>query len=387
MTITDGDERELVAWLVRHGIEDDREDALLDGFCARLVEAGLPVVRAVLGADLLHPLFDARSYTWRRGGGIQSATFPRGTLYEESEDWRVSPFGWLLSGGHRELRRRLDGSYRRGEFPLLDRFQDEGMTDYLALAVPFPEAATLGKVDGILSSFQTDREGGFTDRQVALIRRLIPPLALAFKAINAVQTGRTLMATYLGQDAGRRVLSGSIDRGRAETLDCVLWYSDLESFTRIADTVPEDELLALLNDYAECVVDVVHAHEGQVLKFMGDGILAIFPLASDGAACARALDAAARLRRELAALNERRAAAGRPATGFYLALHVGAVLYGNIGSRERLDFTVVGPAVNEAARIEAMCRSLDQWLIVSAAFAAAAGATRGRLVSLGRYAL
>jgi adenylate cyclase len=380
-------ERELVRWLVRHGLEEDDEAALVEGFCTRLDQGGVRLVRAQLAADLLHPLFDAQGYTWRRVSGVEAASFPRGVVADENENWRLSPFNWLLTEHAPELRRRLDGSYRRGEFPLLDRFQDEGMTDYLALAVPFTPTATLGNVEGVLLSFQTDRPSGFAEAECDLLRRLSRPVGLAYKAINAVHTGRTLMSTYLGQDAAKRVLGGVIDRGRADTIDCVLWYSDLQGFTRIADTIGKDELLGLLNDYAECVVEVVHAHGGQVLKFMGDGILAMFPLGPDGAACAHALDAAARVRVELQSLSERRAAAGRPVTGFYLALHLGTVLYGNIGSRERLDFTVVGPAVNEAARIEAMCRSLDQWLIVSAAFAAAAGSAQGRLVSLGRYAL
>jgi adenylate cyclase len=166
----------------------------------------------------------------------------------------------------------------------------------------------------------------------------------------------------------------------------VLWFSDLVGFTKIADTLPRDQLLDLLNAYADCLVGVVHDHDGEVLKFMGDGILAVFGGPPD-AACRRALDAAVAARAAIARLSAERAAAGQPVTAFTLALHEGEVLHGNIGGRERLDFTVVGPAVNEISRIQAMSRSLDQPILVSSSFAEAGAGQRDRLVSVGRYAL
>jgi adenylate cyclase len=176
-------------------------------------------------------------------------------------------------------------------------------------------------------------------------------------------------------------------RGEAETIRAVVWYSDLVGYTRISDTMSADVVLALLNDYAEAQVDAIEAHGGHVLKFIGDGILAIFPGDDAMSACTLALDAAADQQRRIAALNERRTAAGLPVTTTHLALHVGELLYGNVGSPRRLDFTVLGPAVNEAARIDALCNSLEQSVIVSTAFADASGAARTRLVSLGRYAM
>ena len=199
--------------------------------------------------------------------------------------------------------------------------------------------------------------------------------AHAYKTISTLTTSRVLMTTYLGADPSRRVLDGAIVRGKAETVQAVLWYSDLEGFTRIADTEGKDQLLGLLNEYADCLVSTIAAHGGEVLKFMGDGILAMFPLGEEGS-CARALSAAAAALEGIDGLSGRRAEAGLPRTDIHLALHVGEVLYGNIGSRDRLDFTVVGPAVNEVARIEAMCRSLDQRVVTSAAFAEAAGPCR-----------
>ena len=178
------------------------------------------------------------------------------------------------------------------------------------------------------------------------------------------------METYLGRDAGRRVLGGRIMRGVADRIDAVIWFSDLRGFTRITDSAP-DEIIPLLNAYADVVVSAIHAQGGDVLKLIGDGILAIFAADDRARACAAALAAATAARSEVAALNLRRARDGVPVTDMYLGLHVGEVFYGNVGSTERLDFTVVGPAVNETSRIAAMCRSVDQQILMSAAFAQA----------------
>jgi adenylate cyclase len=183
------------------------------------------------------------------------------------------------------------------------------------------------------------------------------------------------------------VLRGHIERGVAEKISAVVWFSDLQGFTRITDTAPPAEVIPLLNDYADAIVTALQGQGGEVLKFMGDGILAIFDAALAADACAGALDAAVDAKARVDALNRRRKTAGLPVTRFYLGLHVGEVFYGNIGSIDRLDFTVVGPAVNETSRIAAMCRALDQEVLLSSAFAEAAGAGRRRLVSVGRYAL
>jgi adenylate cyclase len=193
------------------------------------------------------------------------------------------------------------------------------------------------------------------------------------------------METYLGRDAARRVLSGRIVRGIAERIDAVVWFSDLRGFTRITDASP-DLVIPLLNDYADAIVSAIQEQGGDVVKLIGDGVLAIFTAEDRARACNAALSAAVAARRDVAALKKRRAAEGKPVTDMYLGLHVGEVFYGNVGSRERLDFTVVGPAVNEASRIAAMCRSADQPVLISAAFADV-GDIRRRLVSVGRYAL
>ena len=237
------------------------------------------------------------------------------------------------------------------------------------------------------ASWTTDAPGGFTDAEVELLAGIMPPLTLAILLQTTHRDTRTLLTTYLGRHAADRVLAGNIVRGRAEPIRAVVWFSDLVGFTRISDNMSAGNVLALLNDYAQVQIEAIEAHAGHVLKFIGDGLLAIFPDDDTTKACARALDAAIEMRKRIAALNVKRAAAGLPVTDTHLALHVGELLYGNLGGPRRLDFTVLGSAVNEAARIEALCASLDQKVIVSWAFHEAAGDARARLVSLGRYAM
>ena len=210
-------------------------------------------------------------------------------------------------------------------------------------------------------------------------------LALAIKSVSLARMTGTLMETYLGRDAGRRVLSGRIMRGVAERIEAVIWYSDLQGFTHITDSAPE-QVIPLLNDYSDAIVSAIHEHGGDVLKLIGDGTLAMFTAEGRLQACSAALSAAVAARQAISELKKRRAADGKPVTDMYLGLHVGEVFYGNVGSRERLDFTVIGPAVNEASRIATMCRSVDQPVLMSAAFADV-GDIRRRLLSVGRYAL
>ncbi len=379
-------EAALAAWLTGFALAHDDPAALLQGLGDGLLAAGVPLLRLGIAANVLHPLVQGRGYNWHRGQVVERAELTREMAQRRGEAWRRSPFYHLPRDGSGEIRRTLGRTYVRGEFGMLDDFVERGCTDYLAFIVPFGPGTAIGAASGLLVSVQTDRPGGFAEAELGMIRRLGLPLALACKSMMAVEAGRAIVTTYLGRDPGRQVLEGRIEQGRAEPVQAALWSSDLMGFTRIADTLPRDRLLEFLNSHAECVVSCIAAHGGEVLKFIGDGIVAIFPLAEAGA-CARALDAAQATLAAIAALGEARRAAGLAQTGLHLALHAGEVLYGNIGSRERLDFTVVGPAMNEVARIEAMCRSLDQRLVVSEAFAAAAGPARARLVSLGRYAL
>jgi len=377
----------LLEWLVTSGLSGAGEAQLVSGFCEELVRHGIPLLRVSVASDLLDPIYDARGYRWRRGQAVERSQFARDSDSRNADDWQRSPFFIMLQERLPTLRRRLDGDYRQGEFPILDELLENGATDYFAVATPIDRKGTLGEVEGVISSWTIDRPGGFADGEIELLTGVVPALSFAFNAIASLGMTRTLLDTYLGEDAAHRVLGGHIMRGQPETIRAVIWYSDLVNFTRIADEIDRDQLLALLNDYAQCLVEIVGAQGGHVLKFIGDGILAIFPDDDRRQACSRALDAALEAEAKVATLNQARSGRGLPVTDFHLSLHVGDLLYGNIGSRNRLDFTVLGPAVNEAARIEALCRSLEQRVIVSSAFAEAAGNRRAGLVSLGRYAL
>jgi len=374
-------------WLVAEGLRGRGDATLVQGFCERLLTLGVPVFRVFVGSDVLHPTKEARALRWRRGTAIVDTDAVRGGGKVTDQAWRASPFFAMLERGKSEMRLKLDDPARAAAFPILPELKQEGATEYAAFVVPLGGVLRFGQVEEIYASFATDRAGGFGDADMAALRAVMPTLALALHAQRLGVAGRTLLDTYLGADAADRVLAGNIMRGQPESIRAVIWSSDLAGFTRVADEIPADEMLAMLNAYAEVVVDVVEGRGGDVLKFIGDGILAIFREDDPFVACGRALDAARAMLARIDALKAERRAAGLPVAGVNLALHVGEVLYGNFGSATRLDFTVLGPAVNETSRIAALSHSLEQRVIVSSAFAVECGPRRVELVSLGRYAL
>jgi len=374
-----------IDWLIQAGLAGRSEGELLQGICERFVDGGIPLVRVAAGSGLLHPTIDSRGFRWSRGEAVQREEYFHDRV--SMDDWEKSPFRTLVEGNENSMRRRLDGDYRTGEYELLDTLKASGATDYYALIHRNGDPEVSGKVGSLVSSWTIDRAGGYSDTDIAQLERVAAAFALSYQSRALYGTIRTLLETYLGRGASQRVLMGNINRGQADAIESIIWYSDLQHFTRIADEVEREHLLSFLNEYAACLVESIEAHGGEVLKFIGDGILAIFAHDDAGIACSAALDAAFRAEEKIAALNEARLAQGQRTTDFYLALHCGDLLFGNFGSANRLDFTVLGPAVNEASRIGGMCRSLDQRVIVSSQFAEGAGPRRRDLVSLGRYAL
>jgi len=313
-------------------------------------------------------------------GAIPATEYGRTTEGEDLERWQRSPFFHLLETGQTLLRVPFNAD-SVARYPAGASMLGADATEYIACVTRFGPDDVIGGLDCVYSSWATEQPGGFSDTQVNAIEQLLPPLAMVLKARALTRIARTLVETYLGRDAGRRVLGGRIVRGAVERISTALWMSDLREFTRLAEAARPDELIPLLDDYAEIVIGAIHGAGGDVLKLIGDGTLAIFP-APD-----QALQAAERAISEIAALSQRRAEAGLPHTTLYLGLHVGDVFFGNIGSDDRLDFTVIGPAVNEVSRIATMCHSLDQRMLISSDFAAGLGAGAERLVSVGRYAL
>jgi adenylate cyclase len=387
--ISDGRLTALIAWVTGAGLRGESELALLTGFCDRAVAAGLPLMRAQVLIDTLDPIHEGHVFRW--GHGSEAApehAYGRTGDIQPSHDnvdmWRTSAFYRMRETGESFLRRRLPAADER-EFLVLGEMTAAGFTDYVALINRFDVANCIGEMDCVYSSWSTTQSGGFTDEQLAALQHVTPFLALAVKSASLARMCGTLMQTYLGRDASRRVLNGRIMRGITDTIDAVLWFSDLRGFTRITDTTPE-HAIPLLNDYADAIVSAIHDHRGDVLKLIGDGVLAIFNSEDRVHSSMSAMAAAVAARQGVLDLNGRRAAASLPTTDIYLALHVGEVFYGNVGSTERLDFTVIGPAVNEVSRIAAMCRSVEQPMLMSAPFADI-GNNRGRLVSVGRYAL
>jgi len=383
---------ELNIWLTEKTLAGATEAAIVTGFCEHLLRAGVPLARAIVLVDTLHPIYEGRAFRWNRGSGeAEMLEYGRTREGEGAEAWKRSPLYYMVETNQSVLRRRLSkpaSSAGTAEFPSFAELRAEGMTDFVAQVTRFAATGAIGEMDAIYSMWTSDVASGFSEKDLDTLQRLVSPLAAALKCRSLARIAETLVETYLGRDAGRRVLSGRIERGIAERISAVLWFSDLRGYTRITDTAAPDQIIPLLNDYAELVISAIHAAGGDVLKLIGDGTLAIFHEDDIGAASHAALDAATAVRQRIGALNERRSKSGLPVTEVYLALHVGDVFYGNIGSLDRLDFTVVGPAVSEVNRIAAMCRTVERDVLLSAALVAAARPEdRRRLVSVGRYAL
>ncbi len=325
--------------------------------------AGVPVWRGHVSFRTLHPLISVVSITWLRDKGIAAEGISREQA--ETGDWHNSPLSRPITSRLPLLRRRLIGSEAMQDFPLLAELRDEGATDYLAFAVPFNDQWD----DGIIGSWATDRPSGFSEGDIRALMRVQQRLAVACKVKIKNEISRNIVDAYLGPNAGRRVLSGQIQRGDNETIHAAIWYSDLRDSTGLAESLPPDRYLSLLNDYFQATTGAVMAEGGEVLLLLGDAVLAIFPIGETEApaACEAALRAVAEVERRLAASNRDRDDGLVLACG--IGLHLGNLMFGNIGVPERLQFTVVGPAANAVARIQDLAKELAQPVLASAAFA------------------
>lgn len=388
-------------WLVERGLRGLPLEEQVEGFCRRTVEAGFPARRFNMSIGTLHPRLGARSYIWRPEG-LTTDEHLRQRGDEVSEAYLSSPIFHLRRSGEERLRRRLDTG-APDDFPLLAELREAGMTEYVARMIRFDaaDAATLGsgplafgadspdQLQGIFFSCATDVPGGFDDEQLKVVGDALLYLALAVKSRSTFDVARTLLETYLGADAGQHVLTGEIDRHSVQKIRAVIWLCDLRGFSHVASRVPQEELVEILDAYLESMARPVLDNQGQILKFMGDGFLATFGLAhrEPEEVCMDALTAARQLLDFFPPFNARRRAARKRTLDFGVAIHLGEVLYGNIGASERLDFTVVGSTVNEASRIEGLCRPLQRKVLISSSFREAAAASGGGLLSLGFHAL
>ncbi|MGV6849725.1 MAG: adenylate/guanylate cyclase domain-containing protein [Marinibacterium sp.] len=383
-------EQRLSDWLVAQGLRGTRREQILDGYCDRLLAAGLTLMRVHVAQSAFHPKYGGIGFDWHRENGLKSENYDYTS--EPPQRWLDSPFHYLLTNGQGEMRVRLAEGDAPLWFPILDDLKAQGGTDYLAVAFAFGQPA-IGPVvppnmpEGILMSWTSDGAAGFTDAQLDLMRDTLPALGIALKTASNQRIARELMRVYLGQDAGNRVLSGEIQRGSLRTIEAAICYFDLVGFTALAEKIPGSAVIEMLNAYFAVAVRAVEAGGGQVLKFMGDGLMAMFDIGDARTDACAALDAACRMSRDISTLNDDRRAQGLPATGFTLAVHDGEILYGNIGGETRLDFTVIGPAVNLAARLSEMHKAIGHDILVSESVRRAAGPDRCDLVSVGRYML
>ncbi|MBR1125209.1 adenylate/guanylate cyclase domain-containing protein [Bradyrhizobium lablabi] len=330
--------------------------------CERLVKAGIPLWRVGVFVRTLHPEIFGRNFIWKPGAEVEIGTVDFGIL--DSPGFHSSPLSIVFTQGL-EVRARADDP-ASDRFPIVAELRTEGVTDYVALPVPFTDGAVNA------SSWTTRQAGGFTDEQLAALRAIIRPLARYIEIVSLRRTATMLLDTYVGNRAGEKIMGGQIRRGHNETMNAAIWLSDLRGFTALSDRLPAETVVDILNQYFDCQVASIRDHGGEVLKYMGDGLLAVFPVdeyvGDEQQVCSRVLEAARESRASVEALQY-------PVNGgierfrFGVALHLGRILYGNIGGGNRLDFTCIGPAINLAARLEKLTGKLHRTVVASEGFA------------------
>jgi adenylate cyclase len=368
----------VLEWLVDAALGEPDTFDLLRGCAERLDAAGFHIARAHFSASALHPRFRGVGVTWRRGTEADVAEFAHGSAVTDA--WLQSPFNTMMAERLPFMRRRLDRARPDDTFPVLAEMAAAGMTDWAAWRVSFhwPFDRSDGETIGILISLSSDRPGGFTDDDLTHLSKVARAFAAAVKARGLQLMMTDLLSAYVGRDAATRVLSGAVTRGSVERMDAVVLMADIKGFTRLSNEHPIDDVLRVLNAAFEILGDRVEAHGGQILKFMGDGALVVFLL--EGRETHEAVDAAIDAAIEVQArLPE--------GVAMDIGIHVGEVHYGNIGAAERLDFTTIGAAVNQAARLEALCSTLSQPVLISAEAAAHVQRHKARLRSLGSHAV
>jgi adenylate cyclase len=360
----DADIRATAEWLTDGARSASQPQQVLAQLCERLVACGIPLWRVAVFIRTLHPNVMGRRFVWRPGAEVETSEAPFALL--DRADFLDNPVARVYETSA-TIRRKLAAPDCAIDFPILAELRVEGVTDYLAVPLFFTDGAVH------VVTCTTRQRSGFTDAQIAGIEAIIAPLARVAEIRMLRRMASTLLDTYVGRSPGERILAGHIRRGDIEEIHAAIWLSDMRGFTALADRIPPRQLIDLLNRYFDCQVPAILDHRAEVLKFMGDGLLAIFPIADDNSdadeVCCRTVAAARQVRTNVAALSAEIGAENLGALRFGLALHVGEVLYGNIGGGNRLDFTCIGPAVNLAARIEKLAGQLGRVILASEDFA------------------
>ena len=348
----------IVDWLDAGAPPAQRPQDVLQQLCLRLCELGLPLYRTAVFVRTLHPNVAGRGFIWHQPQNIVEIVTAEIGI-QDTEQYLKSPVRVVFTE-HIEVRKRIEGREGPLEFPILDDLRQEGATDFFAVPMRFLN----GEVHG--ASFVTRRAGGFTDEEIDTIRGIMPAFSRVAEIYAWRRTARNILDAYLGEQTGEKVLAGKIRRGDGEDIRAVIWFCDLRDSTPIADSMSRPEFLGLLNEFFECILGPVLEQKGEVLRFIGDAALAIFPVRHDevrerAEVSRRAVQAAATAIERMAAFNAKR----ERKLNFGIGLHLGHVLYGNIGTPTRIEFTVIGAAANEAARIEGFCKTLQVPLVIS----------------------
>ncbi|WP_224545086.1 adenylate/guanylate cyclase domain-containing protein [Mesorhizobium sp. CA16] len=359
-------------WLNESALAGNDLETLVNGFCERLAAAGLPLKRVHLSFSMLHPLYDALGFTWVRGQGMEVEGF-RKEAGVPSERFLTSPYYHLLSNKLDHLRRRLDPSVV-SEFPVFDDLRLMGITDYMAFVHPFSGNAS----QGMMGSWSTDSAAGFSDSMISALLRIQSHLAIATKMAVLTKLADNMMTTYLGGDAGRRVLDGQIKRGEGDTIRAALVMGDMRGSSRLAETSGREVYIDTLNQFFDAVAAPFNRKGGQIMSFIGDGFIAVYPCerhrSQSEIACQAALAAAHKASARMMDLNLRRKEQGLSDIKFGIGLHVGNVMFGNVGLKDRLTFSVFGSAVNEVQRLQTLTKKYPHSVLASKDFAGYCGA-------------
>src|SRR4030081_472598 len=358
--VTAHSDSDVVHWLTNDTRDERFNDNIFAQLCIRPQHAGIPVKRASLHILIHHPQWLGARMMW--ADGMREAMIERVDYdVRERSEYINSPANEIHDGAT-EVRENLERDPSLGrQHAVYDEIRAKGLTDYVA----WPLYHTLGKRHFV--TFATDRPGGFDDAHLASLSKLLPVLALVSEIRVKNRMARTLLETYVGSHASELILAGATRRGTGTTVHAAIMICDLRDFTRISDNWPRDDVIDLLNGYFDAMSEPIARHGGEILKFIGDGLVALFPL-TQPSACANLLHAVAEARQAMVALNEKNSETGRAPLNYGIGVHVGDVMYGNIGSQTRLDFTVLGPAVNMASRLATPTQQFGKTGLVSRAF-------------------
>ncbi|MEL6965798.1 MAG: adenylate/guanylate cyclase domain-containing protein [Pseudomonadota bacterium] len=378
---------EVGEWLIDQMLSQPDIVEMFGELCVRLKALGIPLSRARLTWPTLHPLFQAETILWTETSDIHFEQFRHQD--DVSEEWKRSPLHFILENHLETLRRNLDGPNKQLDFPILEDLVAEGHTDYLLIATAFSgtRVRNTRMESGILVAWSSNRLGGFSDDDLAALKKIQRRFAAACKNVVQQRIARNITETYLGRHAGRQVLDGAIKLGDGRQTQAVVYYADMRNSTSLADTMASEDFLALLNDYFACSAGPAIEFGGEVLDFIGDAVLAIFPF-EDEAGKAQAIGCATLAMEEAIRSadekNAERVSQGKIPFDFGIGLTLGSLMFGNIGVASRLSFSVIGPTVNEAERIETLTKSMEAKALATAEIAKAAP---GYWSSVGEFSL